>query len=134
MKMPKFVNAGELRTRIKCYIKKSTYVSGEGQTTTWEPSEIFMCKWTGSFGARAMEAQALGVNDSATVFMRYTPDLYTKLRTEQVIVIKDADNTAISGGVPDKNNANVYELWGGVDNVDEKNHFIEFKVRRYEGK
>lgn len=81
-----------------------------------------------------MEAQALGVNDSATIMMRYTPDLYTKFRTEQVIVIKNADSTAIKDGVPDKNNPNVYELWGGVDNVLEKNQFMEFRVRRYEGK
>lgn len=134
MKMAKFVNAGELRTRIKCYVKKSSYVSGEGQTTVWEPSEVFMCKWTGSYGERAMEAQALGVNDSATIMTRYTPDLYAKLRTEQVIVIKNADSTAIKDGVPDKNNPNVYELWGGVDNVLEKNQFMEFRVRRYEGK
>jgi hypothetical protein len=65
--------------------------------------------------------------------MRYTPNLYGKLRTEQVVVIKNADSTAIKDGVPDKNNANVYELWGGVDNVLEKNQFMEFRVRRYEG-
>lgn len=131
--MVKYVNAGELRTRIKCYVKKSSYTSGEGQSTIWEPTEVHYCKWTGSYGARAMEAQALGVNDSATVLMRYSLNLYEKLRTEQVIIIKNADATAVKNGVPDKNNPNVYELWGGVDNVKEENQYIEFRVRRYEG-
>jgi len=49
------------------------------------------------------------------------------------VIVKNADSTAIVGGVPDKNNPNVYELWGGVDNVKEERQFMEFKVRRYEG-
>jgi len=132
MKMAKYANAGELRTRIKCYVEKSSYVSGEGQTTTWEPSEIFMCKWTGSYGSRVMEAQALGVNDSATIIMRYIPDLYDKLRTKRVIIIKNADTTAKKNGVPDKDNPNCYELWGGVDNIKEANQYMEFRVKRVE--
>jgi hypothetical protein len=58
--------------------------------------------------------------------------VYAKLRTEQVVVIKNADATAMADGAPDKNNPNVYELWGGVDNVKEENRFMEFRVRRYE--
>ncbi|MDK9712315.1 hypothetical protein [Acidaminobacter sp.] len=80
-----------------------------------------------------MSAQALGVNDSASIRMTYNPEVYNKLRTTRVVVIKNADATAIVAGVPDKNNPNVYELWGGVDNVKEANQFLEFKVRRYEG-
>lgn len=133
MRMAKYVNAGELRTRIKFYVKKSAYTPGQGQTATWEQTEVNYCKWTGSYGDRAIAAQALGVNDSATVMMRYAPGLYESLRTEQVVVIKNADATAIKSGVPDKNNPNVYELWGGVDNVKEENQYMEFRVRRYEG-
>jgi hypothetical protein len=128
-----YVNPGELRTKIKCYAKTTTYVPGQGQTSTWEPSGDFNCKWTGSYGARVMEAQALGVSDSATVTMRFAAALYAKLRTEQVVVIKNADPTAIVDGKPDKNNPNVYELWGGVDNAKEENRYMEFRVRRYEG-
>jgi hypothetical protein len=50
----------------------------------------------------------------------------------QVVIIKNADSTAIVDDVPDKNNPNVYELWGGVDNVKEENQYMEFRVRRYE--
>jgi len=65
--------------------------------------------------------------------MRYAPRLCESLRTEHVVVIKNADAAAIKNGVPDKNNPNVYELWGGVDNVKEENRYMEFRVRRYEG-
>jgi hypothetical protein len=37
-------------------------------------------------------------------------------------------------GEPARKNPNVYELWSGVDNVKEENQFMEFHVRRYEGK
>jgi hypothetical protein len=126
-------------TPVKFYAKTTTYVSGQGQTTTWSlvasgAYSTFYCEWTGSFGDRALSAEALGVKDSATVRTFYNPTLYAKLRTVQVVVIKNADPTAIVGGVPNKNNPNVYELWGGVDNVKEENQFMEFRVRRYEGK
>ncbi len=136
-------------TPVKFYAKTTTYVSGQGQTTTWSlvasgAYSTFFCEWRGSFGDRALSAQALGVKDSAIVRTFYNPTLYKKLRTEQVIVIKNADATAIVCTDPekpkeepicalDKNNPNVYELWGGVDNVKEENRFIEFRVRRYEG-
>ena len=47
-------------------------------------------------------------------------------------MVKNADDTAIVKEEPDSNNPNVYELWGGVDNVREENQYMEFRVRRYE--
>ncbi len=125
-------------TPVKFYAKETAYVPGQGQTDTWALVtsgiyDTFYCEWTGTFGERALRAQALGVSDSATVRTFYSPAVYAKLRTEQVVVVKNADETAIVDGVPDKNNPNVYELWGGADNVKEDNRFIEFRVRRYEG-
>lgn len=125
-------------TPIKLYARQTAYVPGEGNTTTWVQVtsgayETYYCQWTGSFGDRAMSAEALGVKDSATIRMTYNPDIYEKLRTVKVIVVKNADSTAIVEGNPDKNNPNVYELWGGVDNVKEENQYLEFRVRRYEG-
>lgn len=126
-------------TPLEFWTKESTYVPGQGQTTVWrkivtDGYSIFYCEWKGGFGDRALTAQSLGVNDMATVRTFYNPTIYGKLRTVQVIVIKNADVTAIVNGVPDKNNPNCYELWGGIDNVAEENQFMEFKVRRYEGK
>jgi len=126
-------------TPVQFYAKESVYVPGQGQTAQWTPivtdgNGVFYCEWKGSYGDRAMTAQAMGVNDSATVRTFYNPVIYEKLRTVQVVIIKNADNTAIVNGVPNKNNPNCYELWGGVDNVAEENQFMEFKTRRYEGK
>jgi hypothetical protein len=132
------------------YAKESgAYVPGQGQTNTWalvesitkpeteempaEKASVFYCEWKGSFGDRAISAEAIGVKDSATIRTFYNPTVYEKLKTVQVVIVKNADSTAIVDGEPNKNNPNVYELWGCVDNVLEENQFMEFRVRRYEG-
>ena len=125
-------------TPIQFYAKESKYEPGQGMIETWNlvksgEYNTFYCDWQGTYGDRAISAEALGVRDSATIRIFYNPIVYEKLRTVRVVVIKNADSTAIVDGEPDKNNPNVYELRGGVDNVREENQFMEFRVRRYEG-
>lgn len=137
-------------TPVKFYSKSDTYVPGQGSASEWNSVEsvlrpatetelevttdVFYCEWKGAFGDRATAAQAIGVNDSATIRTFFNPIIYEKLQTVQMVVIKNADDTAIVEGMPDKDNPNCYELWGGVDNISEENQFMEFRVRRYEGK
>ena len=125
-------------TPILLLAKESAYLPGQGATIDWVllssgRHHVYYCEWKGSYGDRAFSAEALGVKDSATVRTFYNPGVYEKLRSVQVIVIKNADESAFINGVPDKSNPNVYELWGSVDNVLEENQFMEFRVRRYEG-
>ena len=124
-------------TPIKFYTKETSYVPGEGNTTTWQELtsgdyNTFYGEWRGSFGDRALSAEALGIKDSATIRTFYNPNIYAKLRSVQVIVAKNGADI-LKDSVPDKNNPNCYELWGGVDNVLEQNQYMEFRVRRYEG-
>lgn len=124
-------------TPLLFYAFESTYVPGEGYTSTWNKftsgeNEVFWADWKGGFGDRAIAAQAQGVGDMATIRTFYNPELYNKLRTKRVVVIKNADTTAIIDGEPDKDNPNCYELWGGVDNIGESNQFMEFRVKRVE--
>ena len=121
-------------TPVRFYAKETAYIPGQGQNSTWEDIGLLFCEWKGAFGDRVTAAQALGVKDSATIRTFYHPEIYQKLRTVQVVVVKNNDTAAIKDGKPDKNNPNVYELWSGVDNANEENQFIEFRVRRYEGK
>ena len=80
-------------TPIKLYSKETTYVQGQGNTTTWQELDsdgykVFYCEWRGSFGDRALSAEALGIKDSATIRTFYNPNIYNKLRAVQVIVAK----------------------------------------------
>lgn len=120
-------------TPIVFYVSVSEYETGVGQTETWQKIGTLYGEWRGSFGDRRLNAQALGVSDSATVRTFYHPDIYSKMKTNRTVVIKNADATAIKDGEPDKLNPNCYEVWGGVDNVLEANQYMEFSVRRYEG-
>jgi hypothetical protein len=121
-------------TPVQFYQLQSVYIPGEGHDTAWVDVGKLYCEWRGTFGDRVTAAQALGVSDSATVRTFYHPSIYDALRGSQVVVIKNADVNGIKNGAPDKNNPNVYELWGGVDNVAEENQYMEMRVRRYEGK
>jgi len=123
-------------TPVTFWKKTSSYTAGQGQSTTWTQiltSPLFG-EWRGGFGDRAIAAQAVGVSDMATCRTFYHPTLYAAMNQSQIIVVKNADSAAFTAGVPDRNNPNVYELWGGVDNVEQANQCLEFRVRRYEGK
>lgn len=123
-------------TPMTFWQKTSSYTAGQGQSTTWTQilaSPLFG-EWRGGFGDRALAAQAVGVSDMATCRTFYHPTVYEAMQTSQVIVIRGADGTAFKDGVPDRENQNTYELWGGVDNVENANQCIEFRVRRYTGK
>src|SRR5690554_567562 len=124
-------------TPVQFYAKESVYEPGQGMVDGWNLVEsgghdTFYCEWQGAYGDRAISAEALGVNDSATIRTFYNPIVYEKLRRVQVVVVKNADSEAVIDGEPDENNFNVYALWGGVDKVREENQFLEFRVRRYE--
>jgi hypothetical protein len=120
-------------TPLWFYYKGVTYVPGEGATEAWTAVSAapLYGEWTGSYGARLSDAQAMGVQDSATVRTFYHPTVLEKMRTVQVIVIKDTLTGAISGGVITPG-PNVYELWGAPDDVKLAHREMEFKVRRYE--
>jgi hypothetical protein len=123
-------------TPLYYYAGESAYVPGTGATKTWTkiiPDALY-AEWRGGYGDRAIAAESLGVSDMATVRTFFHPDVYEKMNRKQVVVVKNSDNGALKNGLPEKNNPNVYELWGGVDNVANENQFMEFRVRRYEPK
>ena len=125
-------------TPIQFYTKETEYVPGQGNSTVWKSIasgiyNTFYCEWRTMYGDRALTAETLGIKESATIRTFFNPIIYEKIRRMQTIIVKNADDTAFTNGEPDKNNPNLYELWGGVDNVLEENQYMEFRVRRYEG-
>lgn len=129
-------------TAVSFWEKVTSYTPGQGNTTTWTlytegTMSVFPCEWRGKFGYgrrgnETYEADAEGVIDRASVRMPFIPGLYDKLRTGAVIVIKGADESGLVDGEPDPGNPNVYETYGGIDNILEENQYMEFLVHRYE--
>ena len=128
-------------TPVTFHEKRGVYVPGKGQEMQWQSVGLLYGEWRGTHsgtrlgnGDQVMAAQALGVNEFATFRTFFHPDIYKALQGSQVLIAKNADETVIKNGAPDKSNPNAFELWGGIDNVAEENQFMEFKVKRYEGK
>lgn len=121
-------------TPIRFYSAESAYIPGDGQTTAWVYVGVLYCEWKGSYGQQALVAQSQGVNEMATIRTFFHPDIYSALQSKRVIVIKNNDESAVIDGAIKPTNPNVYEVWGGVDNVGEHNQHMEFRVKRYEGK
>lgn len=129
-------------TAVSFWEKVTTYSPGEGNSTEWRLyteglMSVFPCEWRGKFGYgrrgnETYEADAEGVIDRAVIRMPYIPRLYNKLRTVSMVIIKGADDCGLIDGEPDPGNPNVYEAYGGIDNILEENQYMEFHAHRYE--
>ena len=129
-------------TAVSFWEKVSTYTVGEGNETTWElysegNMTVFPCEWRGKFMSgknrnETFSADAEGVLERISVRMPYIPALYEKLRSGKMIIVKNADESAIDDGEPDPENLNVYEVFAGVDNIFDENRYMEFYLKRYE--
>ena len=129
-------------TAVSFWEKVSTYTAGQGNTTTWTlytegSMSVFPCEWRGKLGSgrhgnETFAADAEGFIDHAAIRMSFIPGLYDKLRTGGVVIVKGADGSAITDGEPNPGSPNVYEAFGGIDNIYEENQYMEFNVRRYE--
>jgi hypothetical protein len=130
---------------LKFYTEQSSYVVGEGYTTAWLPLKttvditgtpqevsVFWGNWKSAYGKQVYDAQAVGIEEAATVRMTFIPSIYEALRGKQVVISKGAGTILDGGGLPDKDNIEAYTVFGGVDNVGELGKEMEFKVRRYE--
>ncbi|MDE7003612.1 MAG: head-tail adaptor protein [Oscillospiraceae bacterium] len=118
--MAKRVNAGELRTRI--YIRKTEKetdgegVSGVRETSIFDdppgrPERVYHCKWVNAYGAEAVSAMQLQIEEPATLTMRYSP----LIQPDQLIY-------RLGDPVP-------YEITG-VNDVEGRRCWLEVKVRR----
>ncbi len=127
-------------TAVSFWEKVSTYTDGDGYSTKWklyseDLMSVFPCEWRMNLRTRYDEnfdGEAEGNVDFARIRMPYIPSLYNKLRTNAMVIIKGDDCDALKDGEPNPGSPNVYALWGGVDNMQESNQYMEFAVRRYE--
>lgn len=107
-------NPGELRTPIT--LQTPTVVRGTGgaQRAGYTTLATVLAKWTNAFGNEVWVSQAGGRTVSpATVRIRYRSDV-------------DGTCQVLKG-------SQVYEIVGGVDNIQERGEYLEFKVRLLEG-
>lgn len=122
--MAKSATAGELRTPIRVFRPDKTLDEhGKAQTDSegypiereinvFGPGGVRHVKWESAWGREVYEARQAGVTEPATVTMRYT-----RAVTPDCIVYKGDDPRP-------------YEIISGINDVDERHQWIEFKVQR----
>ena len=114
--MSKSAGAGELRTKIE--IKKATMTtSGNGYDTPTTWTNVFSagvyvwCKWVNAHGQEVFSAQQLGLEEVATLTMRYT-----SLLTATCEIYRYGDTKP-------------FEVIS-IDNIEQRNAWLEVKVKR----
>jgi len=99
---------GDLRTPIDIYYKTQTGTGGF-KTETYLKLMSAFCQWVNAHGTDAVIANADQVLKQATVTMRYHASVTENCRV-------------VMGGV-------TYEIVTGIDNIRQRNQWIQFKVR-----
>lgn len=115
--MSKSANAGELRTKVY-FFGTAKEIDDEGFTQTVKVNPFgegvaVKCKWKNAHGSEVFTAMQLQLRDPATLTCRYSPKI-----TQQLSVVKCSDNSE-------------YDIVS-IDNVEERNEWLEIKVQRKE--
>ena len=113
--MSKNANAGELRTAVYFKrIKRDTDDEGfpvEQEVNVFGEGKHVLVKWVNAHGSEVFTAMQLELRDPATLTVRYSP-----LINETLLVYKGNDPAP-------------YEVVS-IDNVEERNAWLEVKVQR----
>ena len=102
-------NPGEMRTRVVLESRSVSVETGGFQKPGWSTLATVWAKWVNAHGSEAVQAASLGIEELATVTIRWRGDV-------------DATGAVSKGGVR-------YEIVS-LDNIQERNEFIEMKVKR----
>lgn len=106
-------NPGELRTSITLKSRTVTIGASGFPVDTWSAIDTVWAKWTNVHGQEAWIAQTAQAGQAATVLIRYRSDV-----DPTCVVYKGSDK---------------YEIVS-MDNIGERNEYIELKViRKREG-
>lgn len=107
----KVINPGELRTAIT--LKKRTVTSDTGgfPVQSWSKIADVWAKWTNAHGTEVWTADMAGAKMPATVLIRYRSDIDTTCAVEK--------------------GTQMYEIVS-IDNIQERNEYLEIKVQRLE--
>ena len=123
------MTAGQLRTRIRIEDRKLNDLSGP--TVNGYDAESWYnidgdghwryCQWVDAYGSESLIADQSGIEQLATVRIRYTPRLTATCR-----VFKESDVLAAqaTGAEP-----RPYDVFG-VHALDDTGHWMEFKAQR----
>lgn len=108
----KVINPGELRTPIYLESRTVSAETGGFQAPAWSTITTVRCRWRNAHGNESLQAALQEAEAPATVLIRYNATLDT--------------TCAVRKG------AERYEILS-IDNIGERNEYMELRVRRMKG-
>ena len=117
--MARCATPGEMRTRIRIlsptYEKDAEGYKNPSYSNIYPDDRVIRCKWVAAFGTESMQAQSLGLSDTATLTLRYDP----RITSDCVIILAD-----------DTKKSRPYELMSPPNDVGGAHRWLELKVKR----
>ena len=116
--MAKSATPGEMRTRIRILAPKDK-PSGGGYRNPeyiniYPDDRTIRCKWVSAFGTEAVQAQSLGLTDTATLTLRYDPRI-----TSDCVVVRGSGESK-----------QTYDLISPPNDVGGGHRWLELRVKR----
>ena len=116
--MAKSATPGAMRTRIRILAPKDK-PSGGGYRNPeyiniYPDDRTIRCKWVSAFGTEAVQAQSLGLTDTATLTLRYDPRI-----TSDCVVVRGSGESK-----------QTYDLISPPNDVGGGHRWLELRVKR----
>lgn len=116
----KTVTPGEMRTRIRILAptenKDAEGYKNPSYTNTYPDDRTIRCKWVSAFGVEAVQAQSLGLKDTATLTLRYDP----RIHGDCIVQLGEGKNKKL------------YEIISPPNDVGGMHRTMELRVKRRE--
>ena len=116
--MSKDARPGEMRTRIRILAPQDNPSSGgyrnPGYRNIYQDDRTIRCKWVSAFGSEAVQAQSLGLKETATLTLRYDS------RITSDCIVTTGDGEALK----------YYDLMSPPNDVGGAHRWIELRVKR----
>lgn len=115
------IEAGQMTTPFRLQVSKNS-VSNAVNKKAWENANgVIMANFKTFGGTEKTSNGILSVEDTAQIVCWYRPDITSGCR---LVLLDGKENT------PD---ANCYEILGAPENIEMRNQFLKFKVRKVRG-
>ena len=115
--------AGQMSTPLRLQVPLTTVSFGVGVKSYVDVEGVIMANFKTYGGTEKVSNNVLIIEDTATVVCWYRPDIKSGCR---VVRLQDGND--------DKGNPNaVFEIIGEPENIEMRNQFLKFRVRRVVG-
>lgn len=115
--------AAQMTTAARLQTPTSDKVLGVSKKTYTEIAGVVMVNWKSYCGTETTNNGVLSVEDTAQIVCWYRPDIRSDCR---LVRLSDGFD---ENGQPKA----VYEIIGEPENIEMRNQFLKFKVRRVKG-